>query len=412
MKRLGDRVGARIPGMVHFDVPEVPPTPEVVVAGFPEPPGLYLHVPFCTSICPFCPYNKVRFDAHLAERYLSALRRELDLYAAAATAPFGSIYIGGGTPTLCLDQLAELLGSVDAVGERAIEVLPNHMTEATATRLRAMGVTHVSIGAQSFDRQVLRHLHRPNTVAMNHAALDVAVSTFECVDVDLMFDVGYQDPQVLLADLRTSFEAGVDQVSTYPVMRFGYTPFGKADHDRRGEHDTLRQAAELAADHGFERRSVWTFNRIGGPAYSSITREFYLGLGAGSASYSGGEFALNHFGIGQYIRPLERGELPIARTAHLGPLQRAAYHLFWQCYTGRVDLDRFHQLFGSQRVLTALVSALGGVGWLDRHDGVATLTPRGYDRYHDLERWVTYHMIEPLWAEMMLEHELPLLDAA
>ena len=256
MERLGDRVGARLPGMVRFDAPVVPPTAEVVVAGFPEPPGLYLHVPFCTSICPFCPYNKVRYDAHLAGRYLVALRRELALYSAAAAAPFGSVYVGGGTPTLCLDQLSELLDAVDSVGERAIEVLPNHMTATTATQLQAIGITHVSIGAQSFDRQVLRHLHRPNTVAMNHAALDVAVGTFECVDVDLMFDVGYQDPRVLLDDLRTCFQAGVDQVSTYPVMRFGYTPFGEADHDRRAEHLALGQATELAAEHGFERRSV------------------------------------------------------------------------------------------------------------------------------------------------------------
>lgn len=407
-----DRVGARIPGMVRFDTPAAAPTAEVVLDGFPEPPGLYLHVPFCTSLCPFCPYNKVRYDAHLAERYLTALRRELDLYSAAASAPFGSVYIGGGTPTLCLDQLGELLDTVDATGERAIEVLPNHMTAATATKLQAIGITHVSIGAQSFDHRVLRRLRRPNTVVMNRAALDVAIGRFECVDVDLMFDAGYQDPQVLLDDLRTCFEAGVDQVSTYPVMRFGYAPFGKTDHDRRTEHLALRRAGELAAEYGFERRSVWTFNRIGGPVYSSITRPFYLGLGAGSASYSGHEFDLNHFGIEQYIEPLRRSELPIARTAHLGPLQGAAYHLFWQCYTGCLDLDRFHQLFGSQRLLTVLVAALGRLGWLDRHESVAALTPRGYDRYHDLERWVTYHMIEPLWAEMMTEHQQPVLDAA
>ena len=156
-----------VPGMVTFTTPTVAPSAEVVLTGYPEPPGLYLHVPFCSSICPFCPYNKVRYRADLVGRYFTALEREADLYAAAATAPFGSIYIGGGTPTLCLDELENVLARLDAIGERAIEVLPNHMTEATADRLRAMGITHVSIGAQSFDRQVLRHLRRPNTVAMN-----------------------------------------------------------------------------------------------------------------------------------------------------------------------------------------------------------------------------------------------------
>ncbi len=70
-------------GAGHGDVRDtsVPPRPDVVLAGFPEPPGLYLHVPFCTSICPFCPYNKVRYDAPLVERYFAALGREVDLYA-------------------------------------------------------------------------------------------------------------------------------------------------------------------------------------------------------------------------------------------------------------------------------------------------------------------------------------------
>ena len=168
-----------------------------------------------------------------------------------------------------------------------------------------------------------------------------------------------------------------------------------------------RAATDLAADHGFERRSVWTFNQIGGPAYSSITREFYLGLGAGSASYSGGRFDLNHFGIEPYIQTLDRGELPIAREARLGPWQRAAYYLFWQCYTGRVDLVRFHHLFGRQRSLHTMLATIRRLGWIEEHDGVARLTPDGYDHYHDLERWVTYHMIEPLWAEMMREHDAP-----
>ena len=395
----------KVPGMVTFSAPTVPPRPDTVLGGFPESPGLYLHVPFCTHICPFCPYNKVRYETDLVRRYFTALGREADLYASAANAPFGSVYIGGGTPTLCLDELADLLTRIDAVGERAIEVLPNHMTEQHAEQLVEIGITHVSIGAQSFDSRVLRHLRRPNTVAMNRRALDVAIGTFGCVDVDLMFDVGYQEPEVLLDDLRTCFEAGVDQVSTYPVMRFGYTPFGKADHDRRAEHQALRAATELAADHGFERRSVWTFNRIGGPVYSSITREFYLGLGAGSATYSGRTFDLNHFGIEAYIEPLERSVLPIARVARLGPLQSAAYYLFWQCYTGSIDLDRFRLLFGRQLTLRTIVRALDAIGWIERQGGESRLTARGYDHYHDLERWVTYHMIEPLWAEMMDEHQ-------
>jgi oxygen-independent coproporphyrinogen-3 oxidase len=390
--------------LVTFRIPETPPDAGAVLAGFLRPSGLYVHIPFCSTICPFCPYNKVRYETDLVGRYFVALTREAGLYTAVASGPFGSVYIGGGTPTLCLDELADLLPRLEATGERAIEVLPNHLTSTISDRLIRMGITHVSIGAQSFDPQVLRYLQRPNTVAMNRRALEVAIGAFECVDVDLIFDVSYQQPEVLLEDLRTCFEAGVDQVSTYPLMRFGYTPFGKATHDRRAEHRILRKATELAADYGFERRSVWTFNRLDGPVYSSITREFYLGLGAGAASYTGSTFSLNHFGIDAYVRKLDMGQLPISRMAELGTLQSAAYYLFWQLYTGQVDLARFHELFGQQPILISAVRLVEKLGWLRIIGNLAQLRPAGYDHYHDFERWVTYHLIEPLWAEMMQEH--------
>jgi oxygen-independent coproporphyrinogen-3 oxidase len=395
----------RLPGSVRFAPPTAPPTADRVIAEIPAVPGLYLHVPFCTRLCPFCPYSKVRYRDELVAPYFAALRRELDAHREALHAPFSSVYVGGGTPTLCLDELEDVLADVAVTGERAIEVLPNHLTAPTADRLAQTGVTHVSIGAQSFDADVLHRLRRPNTVRMNRDALTVAAGRFECVDVDLMFDVAYEAPTVLLDDLRTCFEAGADQVSTYPLMRFGYTPFGAARHDRRAEHTLLRAATELAGEHGFERRSVWTFQRRDGPSYSSITRPWYVGVGAGAATYTGRTFAVNHFGLEQYQRAVARGALPTALVAELGPIQRAAYSLFWQCYTGRADLGDFRAVAGPQRLLTALVDVMRRSGWIEREGDLLRLTGRGYDRYHDLERWVTYHMIEPLWSAMTTEHE-------
>jgi oxygen-independent coproporphyrinogen-3 oxidase len=84
--------------------------------------------------------------------------------------------------------------------------------------------------------------------------------------------VAFETPETVLRDLERCFRYGVDQVSTYPLMRFGYTPFGKAPHDARAEHDVLRRASDLAERWGYERRSVRTFNRRGSPSYTSITR--------------------------------------------------------------------------------------------------------------------------------------------
>jgi oxygen-independent coproporphyrinogen-3 oxidase len=199
---------------------------------------------------------------------------------------------------------------------------------------------------------------------------------------------------------------GVDQVSTYPLMRFGYTPFGTASHDRRKEHAVLADVTDLARSMGYERRSVWTFNRRGAPAYTSITRRRFLGMGAGSSSFAGRDFYVNHFGVTAYAEAVEGDRLPIARWLHLGPWAGAAYDAFWQAYSGRIDPRGLDRSFGSSvgGCARAGLATLSLAGLLRSEPDGYHLTSRGYSAYHDLERLVTYQLIEPLWAEMLTEH--------
>jgi oxygen-independent coproporphyrinogen-3 oxidase len=377
--------------------------PVEVVASFAGPFGLYLHVPFCRSICPYCPYNKVLYRAEVMPRYFDALREELRLYEAPRQ-QFTSLYVGGGTPSLCLGELAPVLQGLTVERERAIEVLPNHATSETVVELHALGFDYVSLGIQSFDARMLHHLGRPNTVADNRRALEATVGSFDCVNADLIFDVAFVEPDVFLGDLETCCRSGVDQISTYPLMHFGYTPFGKAEHDPAREHELLRRACELAETLGYERRSVWTFTRRGGALYASIAREFYLGCGAGAATFTGTDFLVNHFGLGPYEQAIAGQRLPLARRAHLDPRRAALYYAFWQLYAPGIDLDRFELLFPGAPWVTPVLRALRRTGHLELVDGRLRLTERGFDRYHDLERWVTYHLIEPLWEDMQQEH--------
>jgi oxygen-independent coproporphyrinogen-3 oxidase len=354
--------------------------PAEVVASCDGPVGSYVHVPFCSSICPFCPYNKVLARDDLARRYFAALADEIGWYVEAlhrcGRSSFTSLYVGGGTPTLYPRALASIIEALPVDGERAVEVLPTHGTVQRLDELARIGVTAVSIGAQSFHDDVLARLHRPHDAAASLDAVRNALGRFDCVDVDLIVDVAWDDDEALagafVSDVRRCFELGVDQVSTYPLMRFGYTPFGSAHHDRRREHETLARVTDLAIAHGYERRSVWTFNRRGAQPYTSITRRRFVGMGAGSASFTGQDFYVNHFGIDAYVDDVVQGRVPIARWLHLGRLAGGVYDAFWQAYAGRVGRYR-----------------------LDR---------RAFDAYHDLERLVTYQLIEPLWAQMLTEH--------
>ena len=385
-----------------------------VVRSLDRPAGAYVHIPFCEWICPFCPYNKVRADDALAHRYFAALRAEVDAYVTEHEArwgrPFSSLYVGGGTPTLYPDGLAGVLGRIPVSGERAIEVLPNHATPDRLDALARMRFTAVSIGAQSFHDGVLRRLRRPHDAAASRAAVETALGRFACVDVDLIVDVEWENedgfPGAFLDDVRTCFDLRVDQVSTYPLMRFGYTPFGAAHHDGRREHAVLAEATELALRMGYERRSVWTFNRLGSAPYTSITRRRFLGMGAGSSSFAGRDFYVNHFGVATYAEAVEDGRLPVARWLHLGRWGGAAYDAFWQAYAGGIDLRALSAAYGPgvARTVHAGLAPLRLGGLLRGVPEGFRLTPHGFDAYHDLERAVTYQLIEPLWAEMLAEH--------
>lgn len=392
---------------------------DFVVRMLDGPAGAYVHIPFCERICPFCPYNKVRARADLAQRYFAALSLEIDALTAAHTRRFGtgfsSLYIGGGTPTLYPHALAQVLARVPTTGERAVEVLPNHGTPERLDHLAAIGVTAVSIGAQSFHDGVLHALGRPHDAALALAAVKAAVGRFPCVDVDLIVDVALEGPAgtnavappgAFVQDVRTCFAAGVDQVSTYPLMRFGYTPFGRASHQRRREHAVLAEVSELAASMGYERRSVWTFNRVASPPYTSITRRRFLGMGAGATSVTGRDFLVNHFGLPAYTDAVAAGHLPLARWLHLGRWGGAAYESFWQAYAGSISPEVLAASYGRDVALAAR-AGLAPMRWagLVRRDGAdLRLTASGFDVYHDLERAVTYQFIEPLWAEMLREH--------
>lgn len=376
--------------------------------------GAYVHVPFCSRICPFCPYNKVVPRPGQPPAYFAALRAEVAAYVdagAAGSGGFTSLYVGGGTPTLFPDELAALLRWIPVAGERAIEVLPTHATPQRLDALRAMGFTAVSIGAQSFDDEVLHRLGRPHDAHAARAAVVAAVGRFDLVDVDLIVDVEFDDRVAgsFLRDLTACLDLGADQVSTYPLMRFGYTPFGQARHNRAREHEVLADATRIAAAHGYERRSVWTFNRRGSPSYTSITRRRFLGMGAGASSFLGRDFLVNHFGVQAYADAVAEGHLPVARWLHLGSLAGTAYDAFWQAYAGRItpatvagDSRRW------TRGLDVALSPLQAAGLVRRVGTGRTagfeLTARGFDRYHDLERAVTYRLIEPLWGQMLEEH--------
>jgi oxygen-independent coproporphyrinogen III oxidase len=321
--------------------------------------GLYLHIPFCRQICPYCPYNKELFRAAVAERYADAVLREIDQYAAiVGNRPITSFYIGGGTPTTMLTTgLPRILEHIYCKFNMQcgihMESHPNDLSEANLQTIRALDVDELSIGVEALQNRHLRTLCRPYTAAEAQAAIGRAVSAgFKCVNVDLMFALPGQTADELRTEARTLLDLGVDQIATYPLFTFPYTRWPQLTQHHRyhgynlvQKRQMLRVLEQIFYTAGYERTSAWAFTRAGVPKYCSVTVPTYLGLGASAASYLYDIFYLNTFNVAEYIRALGDGRLPVALSLNLTKRMQMAGWLYWRIYETRFHKSDFARRF-------------------------------------------------------------------
>jgi len=195
--------------------------------------SLYIHVPFCLSICPYCDFvvnggRAATERAGLLDPFLDALLRELDLRAADAavtTDGLATVYLGGGTPGLLgaariarlLDAVAGRLG-VAADAEITIELNPGPRDRGDLRGFATAGVNRVSIGAQSFDDSELRRLgrrHRATDIA--HTVADVRAAGIENLSLDLLYDVPGQAVASWAATLDAALALEPDHLSAYAL---------------------------------------------------------------------------------------------------------------------------------------------------------------------------------------------------
>jgi len=145
--------------VMRFEAGQAPSLPAVTSG---QPRLLYLHVPFCERLCPYCSFNRFVFEERRCRDYFSALRREIRLYKEKGY-DFSGVYVGGGTPTILLDELEETLEAVRrsfSVREVSVETNPNHLVPEKLERLSRMGINRLSVGIQSFDDGLLKAMDR------------------------------------------------------------------------------------------------------------------------------------------------------------------------------------------------------------------------------------------------------------
>jgi coproporphyrinogen III oxidase-like Fe-S oxidoreductase len=377
--------------------------------------GLYLHIPFCRQICPYCPYNKEIYHPEVAERYTSAVQKEIDIYSELiGNRPVTSFYIGGGTPTTMLYSgleriLRHIFASFDMQCDIHMESHPNDLNLHNLQAISSLGVGHLSVGVEALQDHHLKALRRPYSVKQVMTAVGQAVNNgFKCVNADFIFALPDQTFGEVEQAGHTLVEMGVDQIAAYPLFRFPYTKMGRTAKESNYDFFSIFKRRKMLGilerifyAAGFERTSVWAFTRPGVPKYCSVTVPLYVGLGASGGSYLKDVFYLNTFNVQEYIRALESGRMPIALSLDLTENMQMAGWLYWRIYETRFKRSDFQERFGKEfdRVYGKYMRLFSLLGFLKKDDGdEIVLCDSGTYWLHVLEDLFSIEYISQLWG--------------
>jgi coproporphyrinogen III oxidase-like Fe-S oxidoreductase len=335
----------------------------------PRPPPqseaslLYVHVPFCEHLCPFCSFHRFRFDRERASRYFAALRDDIRAWQRRGYR-FSEVYVGGGTPTVLPEELERtlaLLRELFPLRSISVETNPNHLRDDILSLLERQGVDRLSVGVQSFDDNLLREMGRYRAYGSGAEMLErlrLAQGRFPTLNIDLLFNLPHQDIASLRRDLRiVTDELQVDQVSCYPLM--------SAPSTRRAMARTLGRPTP-AREAAFYREiltwlrplftpaSVWCFTRKTAALDEYIVdhREF-AGAGSGTFSYLDGTLHASTFSLDHYLGLVGRGCSPLVAGMPLAPREQYRYALLMGLFGLTLDKGHLRAQYG-EGILDAL----------------------------------------------------------
>lgn len=369
--------------------------------------GLYIHIPFCRSLCDFCPYCKVVYQENLAQAYVEALKKEIIMVGASGLdrKKVTTLYFGGGSPALVA---GEIKGIIDTIGEYfeitegiGLELHPADVTADKLQILKEAGVTRISIGVQSFEDEYLDLLGRGK---LDYQGMFTALREvpFETVSMDFIFALPGQTIESVKKDLDTAFANGANHIAIYPFIDFTYTHRNFEKMPVAQKKKLFYQISEYYRKQGYVRDSIWTFGKPGTKKYSSMTRDNFLGFGCSATTLLKDQFKINTFSIPDYIDRVSGSVLPTALTLKFTLRQRMLYYLFWTAYTTKVDASSF-QLFFNKKLKEYYRVEL----WLACKFGFArkenenyVLTTRGAYYYHYYENYYTLSYIDQMWNLM------------
>jgi menaquinone C8-methyltransferase len=341
---------------------------------------LYIHIPFCEQLCPYCSFIREEFDGPLAAEYMRCLQQEIEAYKERGYI-FSAVYVGGGTPTIVAEELVSLLDRVRTlwpIKEISVETNPNHLNESVLGRLQAAGVNRLSVGVQSFDNELLKRLdryHKYGPGEQIRKRLENIRGRFDTLNVDMIFNLPGQTRKSLEQDLEVLLDIEAAQITYYPLMtgnRVKNRLFRRYGHSSYRKERDFYRSIEEALGKSYKKATAWCFSKKSGMIDEYIVGyNEYVGAGAGAFGYHHGRLYANSCRVSDYIRRMHKGELPIIGTKRFSHGQRMRYALLMELFGGRVELAmRSGHLIDTSMLLLS--------GTVERRSDGFHLSTRGY----------------------------------
>ena len=319
------------------------------IGGFARPLALYVHLPFCDTVCFYCACNKIITNNHAhSAKYLDYLEREMDLVARRMPGDrrVSRMHWGGGTPTfLGAAELTRLMGAIrarfdlDPAGEIAIELDPRKVGAERVQLLARLGFNRMSVGVQDFDPEVQRAVNRVQTVEETRSVIDAArANGFRSINMDLIYGLPKQTVEGFALTLERVLECDPDRVALYsyahlPSMFKPQRQIVSADLPRPEVKLALMTSAirKLEAA-GYVYIGMDHFAKPGdelavAQRQGRLTRDFQgyssggdcdvVGLGVSAIGRIGPAHSQNEKKLDRYYSRIDRGEPPVLRGIQL-----------------------------------------------------------------------------------------------
>ena len=335
-----------------------------------ETVSLYVHIPFCHTRCHYCDFNTYAGMLPLREPYVRALLSEIGMAGALTKLPGGkprrsrTIFFGGGTPSLLsVSQVSRILDAcydnfaIDEDAEITLEANPGTLSREQLVGLRAAGVNRLSMGAQSFDAELLKTLgriHSPKDITQ--AVRDAQAAGFTSINVDFMFGLPGQTMRHWRETIDRALDLHIEHLSLYSLIIEEGTPFYTWTHEGRitpGDEDQCADMYEYADERlhaaGYVNYEISNWSLPGFQSRHNLTywHNFpYIGMGAGAYSSFGGRRFSNVREPAEYIRMLKAQQWPEVESETVDQAQAMSETAFLALRTAQgLHLPTFEQRF-------------------------------------------------------------------